>query len=207
MDFTVEYAIKWMELTNEKIQGNKDHLTALDQAIGDGDHGINMARGFAEVVQKLTSETDYATVADVMKDVAMTIISKVGGASGPLFGTAFLKMSLTFKGHDSVDYATFVKACEEAYAGIKERGKAEVGEKTLVDVWSVMVEQLNRVDDFQADLIEQTAKEVMKQTKDMKATKGRAAYLKERSIGHIDPGATSTYYLFASLAEIIEGAE
>lgn len=204
MNFQVQHAIEWMNQMNQKIQENKEYLTELDQAIGDGDHGINMSRGFQEVVEKLQTTANYEYVADVMKDIAMTLISKVGGASGPLFGTAFLKMSLVLKGHELVDYSRFVKGCEEAVQGIKQRGKAEVGEKTLVDVWVPVVEQLKKEEVFQTGSITQVAKEAMEHTRDMMATKGRAAYLKERSIGHIDPGATSTYYLFKSLGEAIE---
>lgn len=207
MDFQIKDAIQWLDKTNTKIQANKAYLTSLDQAIGDGDHGINMARGFNEVVKKLESEDVYESVADVMKDVAMTVISKVGGASGPLFGTAFLKMAVVFKGHDPVDYPTFLKGLEEALQGVKKRGKADVGEKTLIDVWSAVVKQLKKTDNFQADLMVSTAKEAMEETKGTLATKGRAAYLKERSIGHIDPGSTSTYYLFEALAEVIKGVE
>lgn len=207
MNFQVQHAIAWMNQMNQKIQTNKDYLTDLDQAIGDGDHGINMSRGFQEVIEKLQTTADYETVADVMKDIAMTLISKVGGASGPLFGTAFLKMSLAFKGHESVDYPTFVSGFEEAVQGIQQRGKAEVGEKTLVDVWYPVVEQLKKSESFHVASITQVAKEAMDQTKDTMATKGRAAYLKQRSIGHIDPGAMSTYYLFESLGEAIEGVE
>src|SRR5699024_12874079 len=97
--FQVKHVIKWMEETNKKIVLNKEYLTSLDQAIGDGDHGIYMARGFQEVVNKITSQ-DYPTTADALKDVAMTLISKVGGASGPLYGTAFLKFSMASKDHD-----------------------------------------------------------------------------------------------------------
>lgn len=208
MNFEIQHAVEWLNKTNTKIQENKDYLTSLDQAIGDGDHGINMARGFNEVVDKLNSTDVYESVSDVMRDVAMTVISKVGGASGPLFGTAFLKMSVVFKGSEPVDYPTFSKGIEEALNGIKQRGKANVGEKTLIDVWSPVVDQLKEASEFQSELIVNTAKEAMEKTKDTMATKGRAAYLKERSIGHIDPGSTSSYYLFEALAEVIkEGVE
>lgn len=203
--FQVEHVIKWMERTNDKIGQNKEYLTSLDQAIGDGDHGINMVRGFQEVVNKIT-EQEYKTVADALKDIAMTLISKVGGASGPLYGTAFLKFSMASKDHD-VTYDTFVKGVEDACNGIKQRGKADVGEKTMLDVWCPVADQLKKENQFNADVILRTTKEAMENTKDIMATKGRASYMKERSIGHLDPGAVSSFYLFEALAEVIqEGA-
>ncbi|MBO1004084.1 dihydroxyacetone kinase subunit DhaL [Pseudogracilibacillus auburnensis] len=203
MSFTVEKAIKWLEKINEKIQENKQYLTKLDQPIGDGDHGINMARGFQEVVT-IVNEKEYDTVSDVMKATAMTVMSKVGGASGPLYGTAFLKMSLAFKEKEVIDDATFIHGLEEALNGIKQRGRAIHGEKTLVDVWEPVVNKLKQENNFQADLILNTAKAAMEKTKETMATKGRAAYFKENSIGHIDPGSASSFYLFEALAEVLE---
>jgi len=194
-----------MEKSNDKIGQNKEYLTSLDQAIGDGDHGINMTRGFQEVVNKITSQ-DYETTADALKDVAMTLISKVGGASGPLYGTAFLKFSMAAKDQD-LRYDIFVKGVEDACNGIKQRGKADAGEKTMLDVWCPVADQLKKKKQFHVDVISRTAKEAMENTKDMLATKGRASYMKERSIGHLDPGAVSSFYLFDALAEVIqEGA-
>jgi len=203
--FQVKHVIKWMEKSNDKIGQNKEYLTSLDQAIGDGDHGINMTRGFQEVVNKITSQ-DYETTADALKDVAMTLISKVGGASGPLYGTAFLKFSMAAKDQD-LRYDIFVKGVEDACNGIKQRGKADAGEKTMLDVWCPVADQLKKKKQFHVDVISRTAKEAMENTKDMLATKGRASYMKERSIGHLDPGAVSSFYLFDALAEVIqEGA-
>lgn len=199
--FQVEHALKWIEQASNKIIENKEKLTTLDQAIGDGDHGINMARGFREVMDKLNGEA-YQSVADVMKDVAMTLMSKVGGAAGPLYGTAFLKLSMRFKGQD-VDHQVFAEGLEQAVDGLKQRGKAEVGEKTLVDVWSAVVEKFRENDTFDGDLLLDTAKTAMENTKETMATKGRAAYLKERSIGHLDPGSVSSFYLFETLADVI----
>ncbi|PAV30927.1 dihydroxyacetone kinase subunit L [Virgibacillus profundi] len=204
MELQVKDIIQWFELTNEKIQANKDYLTSLDQPIGDGDHGINMARGFKEVVNKISTQ-DYENVADVLKDVAMTLMSKVGGASGPIFGTAFLKLSIAVKGSDSLNFETFTKGLEEAVNGVKQRGKATEGEKTMIDVWSPVVDYLKSEKDFQGDQIRKTAKQAMENTKEIMATKGRASYFKEKSIGHIDPGAASSFYIFEALAEVIKG--
>lgn len=197
----VEQIQTWMHRTNDLIQENKQQLTELDQAVGDGDHGINMARGFKEVIAKLDAN-DYAEAEGIMKDTAMTIMSKVGGASGPLYGTAFLKLSKAFKEKD-VDYQVFVNGIHDALDGIKQRGKADIGEKTLVDVWSSVADALKKYDQFDGNVLQDEAKTAMERTKGMQATKGRAAYLQERSIGHVDPGSVSSYYLFAALATVI----
>ncbi|WP_053218489.1 dihydroxyacetone kinase subunit DhaL [Virgibacillus senegalensis] len=193
---------QWLLHANQTFQENKGYLTSLDQAIGDGDHGINMARGFQEVEKKLES-TEYTNVGDVLKDTAMTLMSKVGGASGPLFGTAFLKLSTNLKGQDNADFKGFAEGITAAAEGLKQRGKAEKGEKTMVDVWQPMSEFLQAQADFSGDDIETEAKKAMETTKDMSAKKGRAAYLGERSVGHLDPGSVSSYYLFSALAEVI----
>ncbi|GAQ19092.1 PTS-dependent dihydroxyacetone kinase, ADP-binding subunit DhaL [Oceanobacillus picturae] len=203
MELDVQLIVDWMKKTNEKMQENKPYLTTLDQPIGDGDHGINMARGFQEVENKVTKET-YETPADVLKDVAMTLMSKVGGASGPLFGTAFLKLSTAVKGSETISYEAFVNGIEQAVAGVKQRGKAEAGEKTMVDVWYPVSEALTEEQDFSAEVLSETAKQAMENTKDMLATKGRAAYFKDKSQGHIDPGSASSFYLFEALSDVLK---
>ncbi|GGA91927.1 dihydroxyacetone kinase subunit DhaL [Ornithinibacillus halotolerans] len=203
MELQVADVIQWMEKSNDSIQANKDYLSSLDRAIGDGDHGINMARGFQEVVSKLTT-SDYQTVSDVLKDVSMTLLSKVGGASGPLFGTAFLKMSTTVKGMEKVDANQLGEAFQEALNGIKLRGKANKGDKTLVDVWEPVVEFFKSSDSIDANALAEVAKQAMESTKELEARRGRAAYLKERSIGHLDPGSVSSYYIFTALSEVLQ---
>lgn len=204
MEFKVENAIQWMDDFNQKLQMNKDDLTSLDQVLGDGDHGVNMARGFSEVISKLESGT-YETVADVFKDVAMTVISKVGGAAGPLYGTGFLKMSLALNGNKNVDEIALINSLNEGLEGIKQRGKSNVNEKTLIDVWVPVVEALKKERKLAADVIHHIAKEAMENTKNITATKGRAAYFKENSLNKIDPGAASSYYLFAALSSVVKG--
>ncbi|MGG0717102.1 dihydroxyacetone kinase subunit DhaL [Robertmurraya massiliosenegalensis] len=206
MKLAVQQVLNWLEKTNEKIQRNKEYLTSLDQAIGDGDHGINMSRGFQEVMSK-TSATSYNSVSDLLKDVAMTLLSKVGGASGPLYGTAFLKMSMAVKGKEPIDKQALEDALEEALNGILQRGKAQLGDKTLVDVWTPVVNFLKEHTGIEGHQLEEVAKNAMESTKEVMAKKGRAAYLKERSIGHLDPGSVSSYYLFASLAEVLQEGE
>lgn len=204
LNWTTEEIRQWMDKLNDNIQTNKQLLTKLDQAIGDGDHGINMARGFQKVVDKL-HETTYTSISDILKDIAMSIISNVGGASGPLYGTAFLRLSAAVVNVKTMDQAVLSKGVTSAVAGIKQRGKAAIGEKTAIDVWEPVADYLAGRDDISPHELRKIAEEAMEETKDMQATKGRAAYLKERSIGHVDPGAMSSYFIFKSLAEVLEG--
>lgn len=206
MEMKTEQAVAWIEKANALIQSNKEYLTELDQAIGDGDHGLNMSRGFQEAEAKV-SETDYDTVADVFKDVATVLMSKIGGASGPLYGTAFLKMSMTVKDKDPITEANLADAVEAALNGMKQRGKAEQGEKTMIDVWHPVADFLKNGQNVQPDKLEETAERAMNETKDIIATKGRAAYLQERSKGHVDPGSTSSFYLFQALADVWKKGE
>ncbi|WP_409292734.1 dihydroxyacetone kinase subunit DhaL [Peribacillus sp. SCS-37] len=203
MGLKIEHFVKWLERTNARIQENKTYLTDLDQAVGDGDHGINMSRGFDEAVKKIKA-ADYGTPSDLIKDWAMTLLSKVGGASGPLYGTALLKMSVSVKDKEEVDYDSLSAAVFEGLNGIIQRGKAEENQKTMVDVWGPIASFLKESSSFDVKNFKETAKQAMEKTKDMKAIKGRAAYLGERSIGHLDPGSVSSYFLFSSLAEVIE---
>lgn len=204
MSFGVGSAKQWIMLANEKIQQNKVYLTSLDQAIGDGDHGLNMARGFQEVVNKL-DQNEYADLGLLFKDVGMTLISKVGGASGPLYGTAFMKASMSLKDKKTVTHSELAEALSASLEGLKGRGHAQVGDKTMIDVWEPVVFYLCELgDNLNPKELTNLSQEKMEETKDLMAKKGRAAYLGKRSIGHIDPGATSSFYLFESLADVLE---
>lgn len=206
MNFNIDRARRWIEKTNLYVQQNKQVLTKLDRAIGDGDHGINMARGFNEVIITI-NDNEYETISDLMKDVAFTLMSKVGGVAGPLYGTAFLKISQAWHGKEDIDYNTFVKGFEEAVFGIKQRGGTTKGEKTLVDVWAAVAHYLLSREEIEADQLKEVAYEAVEKTKEMIGTKGRSAYLKENTLGHIDPGAMSSYYIFLSLSEVLKGDE
>ncbi|MBY4972643.1 dihydroxyacetone kinase subunit L [Streptococcus suis] len=186
----VKQALLWMETFNKKIQENKDYLSELDSPIGDGDHGGNMARGMAAVMQEL-SEKDYETADQVFKVVAMQLLSKVGGASGPLYGSAF--MGITKASQAGADLADMLQAGLDM---IQKRGKAELGEKTMVDVWIPVISAL-RESQLSAEIIHKA----VQGTKDIAATKGRASYVGERSIGHIDPGSFSSGLLFEAMLE------
>lgn len=183
-------ALLWMEKFNEKIQTNKDYLSELDSPIGDGDHGGNMARGMAAVMQEL-SEKDYESADQVFKVVAMQLLSKVGGASGPLYGSAF--MGISKASQTDTDLADVLQAGLDM---IQKRGKADLGEKTMVDVWVPVIAALR-----ESQLTVEVIREAVQSTKDILATKGRASYVGERSIGHIDPGSFSSGLLFEAMLE------
>ena len=186
----VETAIKWMTLFNEKIQAKKDYLSELDTPIGDGDHGGNMARGMAAVLTELEGK-EFSDASQVFKLVSMQLLSKVGGASGPLYGSAFMGLA---KADSSVlSQADFFQAGLDM---ICKRGKATVGEKTMVDVWTPVIADLR--DD---NLTKNKIWTYVEATKDLQATKGRASYVGERSRGHIDPGSYSSGLLFEALLE------
>lgn len=186
----VQTGLKWMELFNEKIQANKALLIELDTPIGDSDHGSNMARGMDHVKQTLDAK-EPDSVPDLFKTVAMQLLSKVGGASGPLYGSAFLGMSKAAQ-----QEASIAQQVREGLAGIQKRGKADVGEKTMVDVWASVADALD-----DNSLTQEAIKTFVEATKDIKATKGRASYVGERSIGHIDPGSYSSGLLFEAMLE------
>ena len=187
-------AKKWMQLFNEKIQNQKDYLSDLDTPIGDGDHGANMVRGMAAAVESLAAK-DFASAAEVFQVVSMQLISKVGGASGPLYGSAFMGMAKAEK--DGKDLSGVIQAGLDM---IQKRGKAVPGEKTMVDVWSGIPLSLQS-----GELTHEKIGSLVEATKDLKATKGRASYVGERSIDHIDPGSASSGLLFEALLETEAG--
>ncbi|MFC2401802.1 MAG: dihydroxyacetone kinase subunit DhaL [Streptococcus sobrinus] len=187
----IKIAKAWMTSFNDKIQENKDYLSELDTPIGDGDHGSNMARGMAAVMEAL-DQSEPATTADLFKLVSMQLLSKVGGASGPLYGSAF--MGMTKAEQAGVDLPGLIEAGLEM---IQKRGKATTNEKTMVDVWAGVLDALKE-NKLNAAIIDQ----LVQASKDMKATKGRASYVGERSIGHVDPGSSSSGLLFKALLEV-----
>lgn len=175
----------------DEIIANKDYLTDLDRSIGDADHGVNMAKGFGFTKEAL--EADFDDYKTLFNKVATTLLSKVGGASGPLYGSFFMKFAASLKDVEDLTRDELNKAFTAGLDGVKQRGKAEVGDKTMVDVLEPVAEALNAGKSF--DEVVKIAEEAMEKTKDIKAKKGRASYVGERSIGHIDPGAASSYIL------------
>ena len=198
-----------LKAIGDKIVENKDFLTDLDREIGDADHGVNMARGFQAVIEKVSP--DDADIGASLKKTGMTLLSTVGGASGPLYGTAYMEAGKILAGKDTITSEDFKAAMEAAIAGIQKRGHAEKGEKTMLDAL------IPALDAFSAKVAEggsivdgldaacAAANEGIEFTKTIAATKGRASYLGDRSIGHQDPGATSATLTLEVIRDYLKG--
>jgi dihydroxyacetone kinase-like protein len=197
----------WLASLSKVLEDNRSRLTDLDAAIGDADHGINICRGFAAALASVEKEnpTDFAAL---FKLISVALIKNTGGASGPLYGTFFLKLSLTLTG-ESASPAELYKGFISGMQGIKQLGHSSPGEKTMLDTFAPAFEAMNKAidagEDFKsiAKALVAAAKSGADSTLPMLATKGRASYLAERSIGHLDPGAVSAYLLLKTLGEQI----
>lgn len=188
MALTLENTLNWLHGFDQVIEAKKAYLSQLDTPIGDGDHGNNLARGAAAIEAALEKNKPTDLTA-ALKTIAMALVSKVGGASGALYGTAFLEMAKT-----SQKTQALPDLLAAGLAGIQKRGSATTGEKTMVDVWAPVVTAA------QADELDQAVvDQAVQATKEMQATKGRASYVGEKSVGHLDPGAVSSGYLFTEL--------
>ena len=196
--------VDWMRRFAQSMAEHRQELVALDTAIGDGDHGTNMDRGMRKAMQKL-SESAPDDAGAALKAVAMALVSSVGGAAGPLYGTLLLQMGNALAGEDEVDLPAFAAAWRRGLDGVVARGKAQPGDKTMVDALTPAVEALEQASDLDAGLVAAAAaaEQGMHDTTPIVARRGRASYLGERSAGHQDPGATSTYYLLKSAAEAL----
>ncbi len=199
--------IKWIDLLQQVYAENKAYLTELDSAIGDADHGINMDRGFTAVKAEL-AKNPPASISIALKTVGMTLVKTVGGASGPLYGTLFLRASVACEGKDALQTADVVALFEAGFEGILQRGKAVLEDKTMVDAWTPALTAMKAAGSNGSSLAEtlqeglNAAETGMKNTIPLQARKGRASYLGERSIGHQDPGATSTYLMLKCATQL-----
>lgn len=205
---TRKQIIAWLNACAEAYTAQRQELTDLDMAIGDGDHGINMARGFAKVAEKLAASADQG-IGTLLKSVGMTLLSSVGGASGPLYGTFFLKAAQAVGDKSTLtltDLAAFVEAGTQ---GVIDRGHARQGDKTMCDVWlpvSASLAAAIEAREMPARALKAAAvraAEAAEATVPMQARKGRASYLNERSIGHKDPGAASSALMVQALAAVV----
>jgi phosphoenolpyruvate---glycerone phosphotransferase subunit DhaL len=198
--------LDWMRKFAESMEEHREELVRLDTAIGDGDHGTNMDRGMRKALEKLQAE-EQADAGAALKTVAMALISSVGGAAGPLYGTLFLQMGTALGGQSEIDLESYRGAWRKGLEGVRARGKAELGDKTMVDALTPAVAALEQASDLDGGLGEaaSAAERGMQDTIPLVARKGRASYLGERSKDHQDPGATSTYYLFKSAADALAG--
>jgi dihydroxyacetone kinase-like protein len=201
--------ITWLEKIAAYMQENKDYLTELDSVIGDADHGFNMDRGFKKVMSKIEELKQSKDAAALLKNTGMTLISSIGGASGPLYGTFFLQASMVLKDKEELTLDDLKTSFASGLKGLKSRGRATAGEKTMIDVLEPVVVSLETSVDKKIDLNEalttmvDVAEQGMKSTISMLATKGRASYLGERSVGHQDAGATSSYLILKALKESV----
>lgn len=206
MPITTEDTVNWLRQLAQVLHENRDYLTQLDSPIGDADHGINMDRGFKAVMDKLPSVANM-DIGSILKTVGTTLVSTVGGASGPLYGTAFLRAGMATAGKNELDEADYIAMLEAALEGIKARGKAQPGEKTMLDALTPALEAAKAAQAGGLELPQMmrrasdAAEAGMKATIPMLATKGRASYLGERSIGHQDPGATSSWFILKTLTD------
>jgi phosphoenolpyruvate---glycerone phosphotransferase subunit DhaL len=200
---------RWLETSAAALHDQRDYLTQLDAAIGDADHGMNMDRGFASVVAKLGELDDATPPGRILVSAGSTLVSTVGGASGPLWGTALRRAGRSIGDDETFDGTALARALEAALAGVVELGAAQPGDKTMVDALEPAVRVLReRVDEGSSasDAIAAArgaAEEGMQATVPLQATKGRASYLGERSIGHQDPGATSTAIILRALEQAV----
>jgi dihydroxyacetone kinase-like protein len=208
-DVELSFLIAWVREFARVIGESAQRLTDLDAAIGDADHGINMDRGMTAVIEALDLGEAGAAPSDMSalcKQVGMTLVKSVGGASGPLYGTFFLRMATALSAVDGVDAAEFAKALRAGVEGVVQRGRAEVGDKTMFDALAPALDALDAAlasgSGLAAGLADATvaAEKGRDATESMVARKGRASYLGQRSVGHVDPGATSAAMLIAAAA-------
>lgn len=197
--------IEALRAMSRRMEAEKDFLTQLDNEIADGDHGINMARGFAAVERKLPELADK-DIGTILKTVGMTLVSAVGGSAGPLYGTAFLKSGMAMAGKTEISLDDFLACLKVAIEGVQQRGRAVRGEKTMLDAMVPALEAMAaaRASGGDAKTVLAAgiaaAREGVEFTKTIAATKGRASYIGERSIGHQDPGATSFAFLLEAVS-------
>jgi dihydroxyacetone kinase-like protein len=200
--------VAWIHRFADVIAERREELTRLDTAIGDADHGTNMYRGMRAAVERVDA-VEGDDISAALKGVGMALVSKVGGAAGPLYGTMFLQMANAAGDGSEVDLAGWTQMLEAGLKGVQMRGKAEPGDKTMVDALAPAVEALERAQEDGADLAAalersaQAAREGMEKTVPMVARKGRASYLGDRSAGHQDPGATSSYLLLQAAVDAL----
>ncbi len=210
MSITSTAVRDWIRAYAEEIAERRAELVKLDTAIGDGDHGTNMDRGMRKAVEKMDG-TDGEDIGALLKAVGMALVSSVGGAAGPLYGTLFLQMGTASAGREELDLAGWTAALESGVKGVQARGKAEPGDKTMVDALVPAVDALRAAEGDGSGLADaltrsaDAAEEGMRATIPLEARRGRASYLGPRSVGHQDPGATSSQLLLGVAARTFGG--
>lgn len=208
MGVSKDQIIEWLEKSADVIADSKGYLTQLDAAIGDADHGVNMARGFSKVTEKLPTIRDN-DIGMILKTTGMTLISSIGGASGPLYGTFFIRAATAGDGKDVLDTIDLCAMFKAGVDGIVQRGRPNLGDKTMFDAWAPALDAMHTALAEGGDTLTivkagaQAIAQGMKETIALQAKKGRASYLGERSIGHQDPGATSSCLIFEALLDVL----
>lgn len=206
---TRDQIVAWLREVARVLEENRDYLTQLDAAIGDADHGINMDRGFKKVMSQLPTVEDK-DIGSILKTTGMALLSSVGGAGGPLYGTFFIRAGMAVDRKMELTDEDLVAMLEAAVDGVIQRGRAQPGDKTMVDALLPAVEALKQAFAEGADTLTALERAVaaaekgMKDTIPMVAKKGRASYLGERSAGHQDPGATSSYLILKALLDTLK---
>lgn len=206
---TKDQIVRWLEKTAAVLHENKSYLIDLDSAIGDADHGTNMDRGFKKVMEKLPTVSDK-DIGNILKTTGMTLISSVGGASGPLYGTFFMRSGMAMAAKEELSNEDLFKLLQAGVDGILQRGRPVLEDKTMYDAWSPALEAMQNAMSAGEDTVViletavAAAEQGMKNTIPLQARKGRASYLGERSIGHQDPGATSSYLMLNALLETVK---
>jgi dihydroxyacetone kinase-like protein len=203
--------LDWIRRFAAEVEAHRAELVRLDTAIGDGDHGTNMDRGMRKALERLDG-LEGADIGATLKAVGMALVSSVGGAAGPLYGTLFMQMGTKTAGAEQLDIAGWTDALAAGVQGVQARGRAEPGDKTMVDALLPALEALRSAQADGADPADalrrsaDAAREGMEATVEMEARKGRASYLGPRSVGHQDPGATSAELLLRSAAEALSAS-
>lgn len=201
-----EQVLRWLQRFATKIEQNKEYLTELDAAIGDADHGINMERGFKKLLTQLPGYSSK-DIGSILKAVSMILISSIGGASGPLYGTFFLRASAAVADRDELDERDMLDMLKAGLDGVMERGKTQLGDKTMLDVLYPAVitfeKAVNEGKQMRAAMQQalDRAEQALQETSMLQAKKGRASYLGERSVGHQDPGAASCFLMLKCLCD------
>jgi|TARA_B100001079_G_C16287571_1_gene459463 dihydroxyacetone kinase phosphoprotein-dependent L subunit len=194
------------------IEKQKDYLSELDRAIGDGDHGVTMSIGWTAVKEKLSSINSNEGFQKICTQIASSFLSAVGASAGPLYATALMRGGIAIKDKEFLDAMSFSLFLDAAAKGIKDRGKAEIGDKTMLDVWMPAAEEMKKQANSGANLMDaldstvKNARNAMNKTKDLLSKKGRSSKLGKRSIGHIDPGAASSFVIINSIYQTLKNS-
>ncbi|KLV04261.1 dihydroxyacetone kinase [Photobacterium aquae] len=210
MQIEKQHIVTWLNLCADTFARNQDFLTDLDRDIGDADHGLNMNRGFSKVRENLPKVQEQ-NISAILKNTGMTLLSSIGGASGPLYGTLFIRTAASVGAREVLSFAEFIDDLKSGVDGVVSRGKAEQGDKTMCDVWLPVLQHVKTAlekgtdGEYLLDEMVESAEKCAISTIEMRAKKGRASYLGERSIGHQDPGATSSMLMIKALKQAMTG--